>query len=799
LAGREDELEAIDSMLRDASHDNPTHLSLFGEPGNGKSSLLNGAADLARARGLLVATIALTPASVETEIDFYKALYDATLQGLLDGGHLSEHDELMRGWQLRTYAGAPVETLDSMRAAELEFGLLVSAKLNGRMVDHVPVNVVRRDLERLLAVPTDKVSQLVVCLDGAELVNTNSDLAPSLTQLSANAPFLTMITAAETAGALQHAAPRAWSQIEVGPYPSLQAVLDAIAKPITDVQGTESTKSPTPGTASDIATLTGSVPYEVNLVCHFIWDAIQQGELDEFELSPKVIERVVTELEEQGRHNASREIRTYSALSVADYEKLMELAPYEALTVRELALLRLMLDDYHDDDLRQAEANVRSELSELETRGVLKTEGQRFEITGGDDGRLYLRYAARRHTGADLEYGKTYTSAAAVGFARQIGKALVGESYEKDWLFRGRVPQEVGDAGAGAWLESVGVAAGAGNIATLSREFGLWLAHARAVKEAEHDFLLFAAHLQVGVYDVEQVDLIANSVDCALESLVSTATHWIDDKQELLEKYDVRVVGWRCYEISAETVRAAAAYEQLRLACGASYSLFRKGARETADQLLAAVLHLTDELIGSEPTDPLLRAEIANALSRHGFMALTARAWDTALDRIQRSRTMSLTEEWLLDYNEAYVRASEGKLELATSLAASAVSRYQKAFDQVLLYGFFPAPAEWEADDEWNLIELRGKWIGRYLDLQLTVLKAAADPDRIPELRTAIGEIDGSAPVPILRLAGWATLTLLDERNAAAALFARAVGATRYDETDMPEREEAFARARAAD
>ena len=102
---------------------------------------------------------------------------------------------------------------------------------------------------------------------------------------------------------------------------------------------------------ADIRELTGGVPYEVNLVCHFIWDAIQQGEQEGFELSPAVIERVADEREEKGRHQASGEIATFSALRASDYEALVELAPYEALTTRQLALMRAVAQLRRDVEL----------------------------------------------------------------------------------------------------------------------------------------------------------------------------------------------------------------------------------------------------------------------------------------------------------------------------------------------------------------------------------------------------------------------------------------------------------------
>ncbi len=795
LAGRDDELRTIDEMLRDSTPDTPTHLSLFGAQGTGKSSLLNGATDLACARGMMAVRLALTSAIVETDLDFYRAVYDAALQTLVDAGRITAGDELMNVWMLRAYSGVAPSNPTEMSTDELELGLLLAAQLNGRMVQSVPTPLVRRDLERLLGIGAGTLRRLVLCLDNAELLDENDDLAPSLTQLVDSTSFLTIITAAETAGSLQAAAPRAWAQIEVGPYRDTSSVIDAINKPVTHVEGAPEVKPATPATAGDIAELTGSVPYEVNLVCHFIWDAIQQGEQDAFELSPKVIQRVAAELEEKGRHQASPEIAIYNSLSQDDYVMLLRYAPYEELSIRELALLALMLSDYDETDLEDAEERVRNGLAQLEQKGVVKVEGERFEIQGSRDARLYLKYAAKHHTSQDLHFGETYTRAVMRRCARDLAIAIVGEVHGESSAFRGRRPQELGGATAGSWIGTISQAASARDIVVLSGLFGLSIPIEQAV--GEHSFLLSVAHLQVGVYDVEHVDVVVNNEERTSEEATDAGETWIATQEDLLDKYGSRVVEWRCFVLPNETIRAAVAYAYLRLACNASYPVFRNGAREAAETLLGAVIEIAEQLVGTDPADPLLRTQLASALSHYGFMAANRRDWNTALERFQRSRRMFVTEEWLLEYNEAHVRACQGQMELACALATAAVEHYSGRIVQALLHAYLPVPEDWTAPSEqWCLVELRGTWIKRFVELQLLVLRAIVDGGAREDLATAITSLGASAPPPMLRLGGWATLTLLGDASVAAALFARAVTATRYDETDVPAQELAYAEAR---
>jgi hypothetical protein len=791
LAGRSEELASIDEFLREASSGRPVHFSLFGGQGSGKSSLLNGVVELARDRDFLAVKLALREAIVETELDFYKALYDAALQVLLDDGQLGDGDSLMRAWVLQTCTG---DLPPGVEKEPLELGLLVAARVNGRMVTGVPTPLIKRDLQRFLSMSGRRSRGLVLCLDGAELLDDNRDLGPSLLQLADSTPLLTIVTAAEGAGSLQKAAPRAWAQVEVGPFRDPGDVFDAITKPVDNVDDTLSATPPTLATAMDIRQLTGGVPYEVNLVCHFIWDAIQQGELESFELSPTVIERVTAELEEKGRHQASGEIATFSTLSASDYQLLVEFAPYEALTMRQLALVRLMLDDYEQADLQAAGNAVGRALKRLEDKGVVRIERDRFEVVGSRDARLYLKYAAQRHTGRKLRYRDSYQRATTDQCAAHLGRVLAGDSYDEARVSALGRPHEVGGSTVGEWLDGIGQAATAHDIVTLADQFGAWLRPDKVLERGDDTFILFGLQLQAGLHDVEHAELVANVEGRSVDELREAADRWVVDNEDLLAKYDVRVVDRLCEEIPAHVLRASLAYWQLRVFCQLSYMIYRDGSGEAAEELLGAVLEVAEKLVGPEPADPLLRTQFANALHRLAFMAATRSDWETALTRLEHSRTMALTDEWLLDYNEGYVRARQGDITAAVALASSAVDRYEDGADRLVLHAHFPTRDDWiPSREQWNVVELQGNWVKRFLDLQLLVLRALETTESRAELASKLEELSGSAPAPLLRLAGWAQLTIFKRPDEAANIFARAVVATPYVDAEVPQLEVAYA------
>lgn len=793
LAGRDDELTKIDEFLREAASGRPAHISLFGEEGIGKSSLLNAVVDLARARGFLAVKLALTEPIVQTELDFYKALYESALQALVDEKRLAEDDPTLRAWIVQTCTG---DLPHSIEREPFELALLIAARIKGRMPSAVPTALVKRDLERMLSLGTEKLHGLVLCLDSAELLSDNRDLGPSLLQLADATALLTIVTAAEGAGSLQAAAPRAWAQIEVGPFATNGKVLDAVTKPLQLVDDFLGTDHPSLAAVVDIATLTAGSPYEINLVCHFIWDAIQQGEQENFELSPAVIQQVTSELEQKGRHQASREIQIFSRLPPSTYDLLVEFAPYEALTVRQLALMRLMFEDYGPAEMNAAEAVVRGSLKQLEDREVIRIERDRFEVKGGPDARLYLKYGAHRHTGHKLRYGDRYPDAVTKQVAAQVGRAVAGGAYDEAKIFDGSWPQELGGRGVGKWLDQMGEAVTTNNIVALSDELGSRLSPEQVLRYGEVDFILIGLQLQIDLHDVEHIQLIANTNRYSLPEIKGVVERWVENHEELLRKYDARVDKWRCETIFADVLRASMAYWHLFFACTVSYTIYREGALGAADDMLASALGTADKLVGNDPVEPLLREQMASAMLRRGFMAATRREWEVALQHLNESRTMRSAEDWVLAYDAAYIHACKGELDVAIGLVSSAVDVYQdESADGALLHAYFPRSKNWiPPNEEWNVVELLGNWIKRFLDLQLLVLRAIQTEDQRQHLRITLDELSSSAPAPILRLAGWASLSILGEPDAAVNFFARAVLATPYDEAERPSLEADYAR-----
>ena len=792
LASRGQELQEIDESLRGVALGRPTHIALFGPQGVGKTSLLSGLAHIAAQRNLLPVTVDVREATVESELTFYATVIEAALDSLIGLGALKESDPFMEAWSRQTTTG---EVAIPREAQPLEIGLMLAARSNGKIGGPIPPSLIARDLQRIIDFGKEhQIRGIVLCFDSAKYLDDNRDLAPSLLEVAQKLPHLSLVTVGEEAGTLQAAAPRAWAQLEVGPFNGpngRSGVYEAMTLPLADVE--ERGLVPAPETAAEIYSLTGGQPYEVNLVCHFIWDAVQRGEQDSFELSQVVIERVLAELGEKGRYEASPTIEAISDLGTADYEALSRVAPFENMTLRQMALARLIPADYDDARRDEVEADVSEDLTTLEEKGILERERDRFALSGGQDARLYLKYAVQGSTGKRIHYRDSYVRLGTNAVRTLVGPALFGEAYGEGYVAGGRRPHEVGGVIAGRWMTDMAEAVRQNDVGTVASMLPGNYEDKILTELTEKGAVFVGVLLRIGVHDVESAELIINTHDLDEADLLRQAEEWRENNADLLAKYDIAVRELRIEVVTPDLALGMAVKAQLDLWCHLATAMYLGGFYEGAGEMLGDCIDRAEALLGATPSDPIVRSALADALNRRGFIHATRGNWSDALRDFSRSRAQAVERQWFVEFNTAYVQARMGEMEQAANLATS-VSDAVGAHDNLILLAAFPYADEWESPNaRAHVVELQGAWLKRFVDLQGIVFAAQADSSRLAELGEILDELTQSAPPAVLRLGAWAELTLLKRPERAVALFEFAVEASRFDRVETVRDELQFA------
>jgi AAA ATPase domain len=788
LAGRAAHLDRLDTVLRAAAAGRPSQVSIFGYAGCGKSSLLNAAAEIAAARGLLPITLALRGATAASELVFYREAVDQGLQMLIASGHLEASSEVIQTWLTHTRAGELTGGSDG--ATSFEIGLLSAAALSGKYITEVPVGAIQRDLSRLLALAPG-LRGVVVCLDNAEYLDNSVDISQSLAGLTAASSEVTVFTSSEAACKVHEVAPRSWDQVEVRPFVGVSEVFEAMTKPLE--YGREQGLAPDLATASDIRALTRGNPYEVNLVCHFIWEAIRGGEQPGFELSSAVIERLLAELEQKGRRESSAAITALARLSSGDYDVLARVTPLQRLTIHQAALRRLMFDDFDEEGLAEAEKEIRSDLQTLSDRGILTIEADRFGFSGGRDAALYAKYATRRSDSRPAP-ATSYARAATMRMGDLLGEGLVGDAYSDALIVGGGVPHELGGVQAGPWLNEMCDAARDGDLTVLSELIPFPFALERYMPHVDAGLIVCGLTLQIGVDEAEHVELIANVTNREPAEAETIGREWVESGRELFAKYDITVLNHRVHLLAPPLSAGLIAYSQLQVMGGVAFVMYRSGLVEEALGALAECVEGVEALTGDAPSDPLLRTQFADAYSRLAFMNATLGRMERASELLGGAENLALDSHWLRDFNRAYVAARQGDLSEATRLGRRAMDAVTDRDDLVLLHADFGEPSAFPADDpQWNVVEVHGSWVPRFVELQVAAWEARADGgDRI-SLERRLDGMSRSSPAALLRLAAWSRLAIVGDREAAAADFEQAAAAADLAAVDAVRREATLA------
>ena len=241
----------------------------------------------------------------------------------------------------------------------------------------------------------------------------------------------------------------------------------------------------------------------------------------------------------------------------------------------------------------------------------------------------------------------------------------------------------------------------------------------------------------------------------------------------------ISVDAYRCEVVSSSLAKAAAAYSELRSHSQMVVFMYRAGLIEQAINQLSHCIDRSEALIGGDPTDPLLRAELADAINRLGFLRATNRDWRQAEESLDRSRNLSLADDWLPLFNLSYVRASAGEFDAAVALATEAADHVGSLDVGVILHAWFPTAEGWEADGQQaNVVSIPAGWVEAFLKLQTEIYRAQRDPEESKGLEDTLNDLGLSPPPAILRLAGWAELTMFGKSEKATGFFDRALHAT---------------------
>lgn len=420
--GRKKELDDIKYYLNHAkSADRAINIALLGERAAGKTSLLNIIEIESKERELVPVRINLNESDVEHHFAFWFKLFDTVLNRVVLEPNSTGDGEVFGGQNGRTYDtyldltsayDIPEDKTFCPFLFPVRYAKAMDAgKANARISDQI--------IERDLRCIAEEVGRpIVLLIDECNILSSQRALLEMVRNTFMNLPgYMLVFTGTPDLFPLMDEVfspiVRQFKRIEVTPFAHIRETHRAVTEPLK-LSGHEQLLSSVPtdlfetfpeeisddygshdylypsGYLADVHTLTNGRPYEIQLVCHFMFKRVQFGQDKRMRLSIEVLEDVLRELKQSHGDDNRPIISAVKSLDESDLTRLQVLLRSCGRTpLKQLFWVYGLFEDFPEDEYWAADRR-------LVERGILGETDGCAVFRGDDFDRIVCKYAAKQ-------------------------------------------------------------------------------------------------------------------------------------------------------------------------------------------------------------------------------------------------------------------------------------------------------------------------------------------------------------------------------------------------------------------
>lgn len=399
FVGRKREIEEIDYYLDHAGRiPRPINLALIGSRASGKTSMLNMIEVKAEERSFCTVRVNLDEGDAVTQLPFFYKIFDSILTQACSLGAY----EGLAGKTYDVYCDI-VSTYDvpeDKTFCPFTFPIrYAKAMSKGKTGIALPDTNFRRDVS---AIQEELQRPIVILFDECDVLSQSRVHLQKLRNIFMNIPgFMLVMTGTPKLFPLINDvfSPiiRQFKKIDIGPFVDEDETADCIEKPLERIgiiHPAQIFDRETFFEVSEIHDLTGGRPYEIQLLCHFLFRRVQEGRAKRMKLTLDVLDDVLAELS-TSQDVAARPI--LNAVRNLERDQLGALSKLCSCNGR-ATLEQIWVAEYIFWDERRWKKEVLEEnLSELSSQGVLDISDGVIHFAGDDFDRIYCKYLARKH------------------------------------------------------------------------------------------------------------------------------------------------------------------------------------------------------------------------------------------------------------------------------------------------------------------------------------------------------------------------------------------------------------------
>ncbi len=397
--GRTTEMDEIKYYLDHASKaSRAINLAIMGARASGKTSILNMIQIEAEKRGFCVVRVDLDEADAETQLAFFYKIFDSILTTAAD---LFDAYSGLTGKTYDIYLNIvnAYEVPNDKTFCPFVFPIQYAKAMNkGNIGAALSDTVFKRDIK---SIQKELDRPIAVLFDECDVLTRSRVHLEKLRNIFMNTPgFMLVFTGTPALFPLMDdifsPIVRQFKKINVGPFDEEDETEDCIRKPLEKIgisDPSEIFDFETYRDVCEIHELTGGRPYEIQLICHFLFRRIQEGRAKRMELTIDVLDDVLEELE-TSQDVSSRPIIT----AIRNFNK------------QQLSALRLLCTCNGRANFEQiwfseyvlwgenewTKELLQEHLRRFEEVGVVTIEDNIINFAGDDFDRIYCKYLARK-------------------------------------------------------------------------------------------------------------------------------------------------------------------------------------------------------------------------------------------------------------------------------------------------------------------------------------------------------------------------------------------------------------------
>lgn len=395
LAGRGELIREVSYYLDQArAKPQPVNLAILGQRASGKTSVLNVIASMAKQRAFMLVRFDLDSSDVATPLVFFHRLLDEVLTAAISSGAFGGKAGSIATDYNRLSYGSDEPAGPSF---PLQFPVQWAIAAKQHALDlPVSTGTVIADLQAI----RDAVEcPIVLLIDEGDVLSSDASLLQKLRNvlMHLRGYFVVLVGTDELFPNLDRVfspIARQFKTLTIGPFDDPHDTEECIVGPLRKVglDPLRVMEFETFKNLTEIHDISRGRPYEIKLLCHFMFRRVQEGVTKKMSLDLGVLEEVRRQLEKE-RNVAKRPVLTsVRALDAEAMEALAAIVDSDRIATLDE---KWQVEYAFFGSSRYSQAALNHWAEDFVATGILVVENNKLVFNGDDFDRLYVTYLAR--------------------------------------------------------------------------------------------------------------------------------------------------------------------------------------------------------------------------------------------------------------------------------------------------------------------------------------------------------------------------------------------------------------------